>query len=327
MLDRLGLASEFVQSGVRVDTGLAFFNRAPLGRLRFASCPPPFPFVLSLPQQRTEYLLEERLRRLDARVVTRGAKLTSITQSADHVEAELMTAEGNRSTVRADLLIGCDGKRSLVRALAGIPFAGAAYSDFFTMGDFDDNTMLGPDAAIYLDGEGFVESFPLPDSLRRWVVRAEPQSVEKQPSDIAIDIERRVGVNIRGCRRYMVSAFRAERYLAGRFFLGRVVLAGDAAHVVSPVGGQGLNLGWLGAWRLSEQLQQAIQMGDDLTVALARYEKRQRPAVRRASRRAELNMLLGRPRRRPWLRNGIIRMLLSPGFRGMTARLFTMRGI
>src|SRR5512139_3309319 len=80
MLDRLGLASEFVQSGVRVDTGLAFFNRAPLGRLRFASCPPPFPFVLSLPQQRTEQLLEERLRRLDARVVTRGVKLTSMTQ-------------------------------------------------------------------------------------------------------------------------------------------------------------------------------------------------------------------------------------------------------
>ncbi|HEY6878710.1 MAG TPA: FAD-dependent monooxygenase, partial [Polyangiales bacterium] len=124
----------------------------------------------------------------------------------------------------------------------------------------------------------------------------------------------------------MVSAFCAEHFLADTFVRGRAILAGDAAHVLSPIGGQGMNLGWLDAMLLAELLPRALASSG--MHALNTYHNERRTAARRAIRRAEAFMTVAAER--PYA-HGIaeltVRALLSDPLKARAARLFTMHGL
>ncbi|RPI23201.1 MAG: FAD-dependent monooxygenase [Acidobacteria bacterium] len=328
---RLGLSAEFLARGIQVKRGLALDRRGRLGELNLSASLSAFPFVLILPQDQTERIFQEHLLSIGAAIVSRGTKFIGLRSKPGYVEIDCQDSDGRQSLVEAQFVVACDGKRSQVRQGARIPFLGSSYPDYFTMGDFDDNTAFGPDAAIFLPSQGLIESFPLPGARRRWVVRLEEPvpSPEVPParSEIESVLKRRIGHDLRGCKNYMLSRFQAERYLAPVLFNGRIVLAGDAAHVVSPIGGQGLNLGWLGAWRLAGQLSNVIRSGVDHPKAFSAYSLQQRGAARRAARRAEMNMRLGRRRRHVSLRNALVRVMLHSPIDRLTARLFTMQGL
>ncbi|RPJ86447.1 MAG: FAD-dependent monooxygenase [Acidobacteria bacterium] len=331
LLARLGLSAEFLARGVRVAKGVAFDDRGRVGELSLKACGSDFPFVLIFPQNETERLLQGHLRSNHPECFCSGSRVVGLTDTGAHVEIESIDSSGRLSTIQARFVIGCDGKRSQVRQSAGIPFAGGPYPDGFVMGDFDDNTDFGPNAAIFLHSQGLIESFPLPSQRRRWVVRSDngtrPLEIPATREEIESLLRNRIGHDLRKCRNYMVSRFQAERFLAPVLYRGRVVLAGDAAHVVSPIGGQGLNLGWLGAWRLAEQLREIVQAELPHRLGFARYDRAQRRAARRATHRAELNMTLGRKRTRVSLRNSLVRLLLQAPVDRLTARLFTMHGL
>ena len=116
----------------------------------------------------------------------------------------------------------------------------------------------------------------------------------------------------------MLSTFGIQRFLARQFTAGRVALVGDAAHVVSPIGGQGMNLGFLGAWRLAESL---ATRGD-----LTGYAPHRRSA-RRAVRRAEFNTVMGRATPLAAARDALTWAILHTPLNGPFARVFTMRGL
>jgi 2-polyprenyl-6-methoxyphenol hydroxylase-like FAD-dependent oxidoreductase len=137
-------------------------------------------------------------------------------------------------------------------------------------------------------------------------------------------VNERTGYALDPERFTMTSDFRAERFLARRFVTGCCALAGDAAHVVSPIGGQGMNLGWLDAVALARTLERSLRRPAHAARALAVYEAERRHAARAAQRRAALFMALGRPTTTR-LRTTAARLLLSAPVAPRAARFFTMR--
>lgn len=155
----------------------------------------------------------------------------------------------------------------------------------------------------------------------------EPSADEPSVHEIVEIVQRRTGHALSPERARAHSGFRAEHFLAGQLAVGRVALAGDAAHVISPIGGQGMNLGWLGASRLATMLGRALREGRDPSRALALDAGWRRRHARAAARRAELNMWIGRPTTSPDRRELVVRALLAPPCAGVLARMFTMRGL
>jgi 2-polyprenyl-6-methoxyphenol hydroxylase-like FAD-dependent oxidoreductase len=323
-LDALGLGTRFVEGGFRVRRGLAFAAGEPLGAVDFGSCLGRHRYVLSIEQQRTEALLREALEERAPGTLKLGVEVLDVMRHAHGVRVRTRREGGLEDTLESGFAVGCDGRRSRCRESNAIPFRGDPYPGSYLMGDAPDTTALGDEAAVYLHPEGLVESFPLPGRMRRWVVRRSDDGASDV--DALVDVVRaRTGHRVRGSDVTRLSAFRAERYVAERLEVGRVALAGDAAHVLSPIGGQGMNLGWLGACTLAEALADAVRAGRP-TPALGADARRRSRMARAAARRAELNMWLGRPTAR-LCRDGLVRMLLSrPAVHGL-ARLFTMRGL
>ena len=316
--------------GRQVHRGHAYLGTTLAGTLSFERCPPPYRFVLSLPQEKTERVLEERLRALDPGVLERGVEVLAIDdRTQGSVELALQRDGGPKASLRAELVVGCDGRDSLVRRAAGISYAGGSYEEPFVMGDFADTTSFGDDAALFLHPDGVMESFPLPGGRRRWVARV-ARPVDGDPrGELARLVAERTGNVLRDAECFMTSNFQAQRFLAQTLVRGRFVLAGDAAHVVSPIGGQGMNLGWLNAALLGRTLIALFEApgGLDLHALQAAYSG---PAQRRAlkvARRAAFNTQMAARWRHPALRAALVRLLLCAPLRGLLARVFTMRGL
>ncbi|CAN5800625.1 NAD(P)/FAD-dependent oxidoreductase [soil metagenome] len=352
------LADVLVDAGVQVRRGHGFAGPDhPLGTLEFGLLDPPWNFILMLPQWRTEALLQEALVARGRNLLRRGVTVTGVrTEAASGPQArriaiETLDASGKQATVRACFVLACDGKRSTVRDALGIAFSGEPYPHRYFMGDFtiDDGEALPPvpqfDAAIFVAGGGLVESFPLEAGVRRWVVQRVPEGRGEGGDPAADDrdaaariralvglVKRRTGVVLdpEGCR--MISAFGVERFLADRVWQDGVILVGDSAHVVSPIGGQGMNLGWMHALEAVDAVA-AVLRGEAPEGRVAReFEEQVRRRARQVMRRAEQNMTLGhRPPGGSALlqsvRAAIVRILLHSPLRRFIARRFTMHGL
>jgi 2-polyprenyl-6-methoxyphenol hydroxylase-like FAD-dependent oxidoreductase len=326
LLARLGVASPMVAEGVAVRRGLAFSDRRLLGEVRFDDLPGDFRYVLTLPQDRTEAILARRLEELAPDALHKGAT-ASVVRPTPHGVLLAYDAEGEQKVLRARVVVGCDGARSMVRASSGIAFPGRSYDAHFLMGDFRDDTAFGSAAAVYLTTEGLVESFPLPGRMRRWVAALDAPARSTAPEALAAMVFARtsLGVDPRTCT--MTSAFTPERRLASRFALGGVALAGDAAHVLSPIGGQGMNLGWLDAAALTQALPDRVLAGSNAAQRLGRYSRERRRRAAEAIRRAEMNMWIGRSRHDSDLRRRALAQTLRSRVAPTLSRIFTMRGL
>ena len=221
----------------------------------------PYPYLLVFPQGETERLLEDRLKSYGIEV-ERRTKLTGLLRDGSGVTATLLDAEGHASESRTPWLIGCDGARSAVRKGLELPFEGAEYEESFLLADVQlawdrpDDEMT-----VILTPEGPVVGFPFPEPGCWRLVHASTGTVEDSEAEPARVVTRFQSLlREHGQPKAVVSdpgwtsAFKIHRRVAGRFREGRCFIAGDAAHIHSPAGGQGMNTGIQDAYNLAWKL-------------------------------------------------------------------------
>jgi 2-polyprenyl-6-methoxyphenol hydroxylase-like FAD-dependent oxidoreductase len=283
-LEPSGATERLLAGAVRVTRGEARVDGRTLGVVRFDRLRRRFPFVAALPQAATETALAE-----GAPPVRRGAGVTSVARAGRGLRVSL--ADG--SVVEAPLAVVAGGWRA--RSLVYRPGAVRvrAYADRYLMADVaggaDDDL-----AVINVDRSGVLESFPLPGGRRRFVVW------DAAPEDEAGRVQRlraAVGARDPGAADHITeaTAFAVRRAVAPRLRRGGLFVIGDTAHEVSPIGGQGMNLGLLDAATLAPLLARWVLTGAEPALELERWEHRRLTSARTAAALATVNTSLGRP--------------------------------
>lgn len=325
VLERLGVAGTLAQRGMQVPRFRVRDRDRALLELRFDQLPSRHPYLLMLPQDVTEQVLEQALVAAGGGV-RRGCTVESLTDDGDAVTATVATAAG-RQQLRARYVVGADGMHSLVREMAGIGFAGAAYEESFVLADVDLDWPLGNgEVALFFAPAGLLVVAPLPNGSFRLVatLAAAPERPELADVQALLDTRgprRRPG---KVDRVHWSSRFRLHHRVADHYRRGRLLLVGDAAHVHSPAGGQGMNTGLVDACVLAALLADVLQ-GRRAETELDRYERLRRPAAQQVLRLAGglTAMATVRGVGRRWLRNLRLRLLnlLPPARRRLTAHL------
>lgn len=330
LFDEVGITEPFLKEGLKIRKGIALTEKKMLGKISFEHCPQPHNYILACPQFTTEKILRNELKKLDENALLTGAEFNQFEKHEDFVTTKYSTDDQATRHINSQVLVGCDGRNSLVRQQASIRYSGKRYDDTYIMGDFEDNTYFGPDAAVFLPKKGLIECFPLPNGMRRWVVKTDDYISKPTQEMLAAIVLDRIGYDLSGIEHSMLSSFGVQHFMAETFAKGRVFLAGDSAHVVSPIGGQGMNLGWLGASKLADILSAAATSSGVLqyTPAVAKdYSSVHRKIAKKVARRAEINMRLGRKPKIPLLRNLFVQGMLHSPLKTKVAKLFTMRGL
>ncbi|MEA5455685.1 NAD(P)/FAD-dependent oxidoreductase [Sinomonas sp. JGH33] len=321
VLESAGVAAGLAAAGVQLRDGVARAGGHDIARLEFD------PPILAVPQWRTEEALETRLAELAPDALRRGVRAVAVEPEAGGavVHAEVPAGETRFAARR---VAAADGAHSPLRAALGIAVRERAYPDAYVMGDYADATDDGHAAVLHLEPGGIVESFPLPGGVRRWVVHLDSPLADATPGELARLIAQRTGVAVDAATNSMLSTFTVRERLAESMVRGPAVLLGDAAHELSPIGGQGMTLGWLDAEAFAPLLARAAKDDGAWPELWAAVESGRRRAAAEAARHAGLNMALGRPLPGPLMaaRNAVFGELYRvDAVRAWTSRRFTMQ--
>jgi 2-polyprenyl-6-methoxyphenol hydroxylase-like FAD-dependent oxidoreductase len=257
VLDHLDVSRRLVKEGIQAPRFTIRDGRRTLIPVDFSVLPTAFPYSLMVPQATTERLLLGRLTELGGTVL-RPKTLTSVTQDADGVTATFDDGD----VIRARYVVGADGMHSTVREQAGIGFEGGAYQESFTLADVRLRGEAPPDEVILFWAKaGLTVVAPLPGDIYRIVAPV----VEALEDPSAAFVQQLLDERGLGAGRMVVtdvvwgSRFRIHHRVADTYRAGRLLLSGDAAHVHSPAGGQGMNLG----------IQDGVALADALAAVLA----------------------------------------------------------
>ncbi len=256
LLELFGLADTFVAQGLRARAGNVYAGTKRLVHLDLSRLQSRFPFILLLEQTETERLLTRALGRLGV-TVERGVELVSFEQDPGGVTARL-SDQGVSSTARFAYLAGCDGAHSVVRHALNIGFAGRTLDQRFVLADLDINWALPNDQFhIFTSAQGLMAIFPMRRG-HRLIAETPAASVDPAggptlPQLQALVAGRTPTAMALSDLRWS-SFFRVNSRLATRLRGGRVFLVGDAAHIHSPAGAQGMNTGVQDAVNLAWKL-------------------------------------------------------------------------
>jgi 2-polyprenyl-6-methoxyphenol hydroxylase-like FAD-dependent oxidoreductase len=243
-----------------------------------------YPFLLFLSQAETERVLAEHLAAAGV-LVERGAELAGLGDAGDTVTATLRHRDGREESVSARYVVGCDGGHSTVRGLAGIGFEGGSYPQTFVLADTEADGVEPGAAHAFVSEPGVLFFFPL-ITPATWRLLAMRSPADRAPPDVAVGLDEvqalastYTGGTVRLHDPVWMTNFRLHHRAATRYRAGRVFLAGDAAHVHSPAGAQGMNTGIQDAVNLGWKLAQSLRGGTDPAL-LDSYEAERAPIGR-----------------------------------------------
>jgi 2-polyprenyl-6-methoxyphenol hydroxylase-like FAD-dependent oxidoreductase len=275
VLEGLDVTRRLVKEGVEAPRFTIRDRQRTLLPVDFSVLPTEYAYSLMVPQSTTEKLLLDRLVELGGCVV-RPKTLTAIAQDRDGVTATFDDGD----VIRARYAVGADGIHSIVREQAGIGFEGGVYDESFVLAD----VRLAGDAPhdeviLFWDKAGLTVVAPLPGGVHRIVAPVADAPEEPSASFVQQLLDTRVGagqLTVTGI--VWGSRFRIHHRVADTYRAGRLLLAGDAAHVHSPAGGQGMNLGIQDAVALADAL--AAVLADGPETLLDDYSTARRPIAR-----------------------------------------------
>jgi 2-polyprenyl-6-methoxyphenol hydroxylase-like FAD-dependent oxidoreductase len=276
----IGIVDEILAQGVKV-LGMSQYA----GGKRFmhssgGELDSPYPFGLTLEQCKTEAALEGLLHTLGVKV-ERETELIALSERTESVAAAIRGADGRETIVETPWLIGCDGAHSRVRHLNHIHFPGEEDTRQYLLADVLTQTALARDEIhSFLGDDGMLLFFPLPN--QRWLIAADVpvhhDAAKEQPTlqEVQTIVEERGPDGISLSEPRWLTWFRINYRAAHHYRHGRIFLAGDASHVHSPFGGQGMNTGIQDAYNLAWKLALVYRGRAPLSL-LDSYEKERRP--------------------------------------------------
>jgi 2-polyprenyl-6-methoxyphenol hydroxylase-like FAD-dependent oxidoreductase len=259
IFDMAGVVPPFLAAANRVTSVSVTTHGRRLAHMRFAPEESPYAFVAMVPQDVTERLLVEELRRRGG-AVEYETTLRSAEPAGDRVRA-VAERRGESATVTARYVVGCDGAHSAIRHLLAIPFDGAIYDDSFMLADVQTNETLPADEMQLCPSEdGPAAIFPMSATRRRIVATIQQAEGDAPSLELVRRILReRAPSGIEALALQWSSYFRIHHRHVARLREGRFFLAGDAAHIHSPFGGQGMNTGLHDVWNLAWKLDLVLR--------------------------------------------------------------------
>jgi 2-polyprenyl-6-methoxyphenol hydroxylase-like FAD-dependent oxidoreductase len=270
LLDRAGCAAPFVATGMQVEAANIVAGGKQLGRIGFAGIDSPFPYALMIPQSETERLLEAHLSSLGIRV-EREVALLGFNDTGTAISASLQHPDGRTEDYLANWMIGCDGAHSTVRHGLRLQFQGKTLPSDWVLADVHVDGMPLPanELGIYLHEDGVIAIFPIGPGRYRIIADIGSSIDRSAHGTNALDGANRENptladmqaiVDRRGPGRVVLSdpiwlsSFHINERKVADYRSGRVFVVGDAAHVHSPAGGQGMNTGMQDAINLAWKL-------------------------------------------------------------------------
>src|SRR5579884_223717 len=259
MLDDLGIAENFLHTGMFLNSAHLHSGARSLARIHFTLEGTEYPRPLMLAQSETERLLTEHLQRVGI-TVERPVELTSFTDQGNQVVANLRHADGREEKIGCDWLLGCDGAHSTVRHTLAMEFTGEPDPNDFILADCRvEGTLPLDELSLFWHHKGVLAFFPFAAGRCRIIADMGTAKTTGHPpdpslSDVQNIVNERGPAGVRLSDPHWLAGFRVHERKVAEYRRGRVFLAGDAAHIHSPAGGQGMNTGMQDAWNLAWKL-------------------------------------------------------------------------
>ena len=263
MLDRMGLAEEITISGEKALCMRMYVQGRQLVQVDLSQVDSAFPFTILTPQTQTERILTARLEALGV-TIERGTELTGLTQDDNGAHLTVRGPDGSNAQIDTSWVIGADGSHSTVRSLVGTRLEGSFKGERFLLGDVESADELDRTAMhTFFSPAGPLIAFPMRGTRMRFIaqVRAPSgQPINLNPTQEQLQQvvdERTSGIKI--TKSHWLTEFEIHHAQVPAYRFGRAFLAGDAAHVHSPAGGQGMNTGMQDAFNLAWKLALTVQ--------------------------------------------------------------------
>ncbi len=295
LLDKLGLADQALAEGERLQSLQLLSEGKRAGTLTFLNNPgsksTPYPFGLIYGQDQTEHLLLKHLVEVGGQVEW-NTEVLSLEQRPDSVRVRVRVRDGGEESIEARWVVGADGAHSPVRHFLSLGFQGETYEQALFIADIDMEWGLEPRrGSMELARRGFFLFIPMRGKGRYRLFGALPPDLVARNS-LTLDEVRRVldtqsKEHITLLKMRWNSVYRTHHRIAERFRVGRVFLVGDAAHIHSPAGGQGMNTGIGDAFNLGWKLALVVK-GDAHETLLDSYEAERIPFARSILRGSDL---------------------------------------
>jgi 2-polyprenyl-6-methoxyphenol hydroxylase-like FAD-dependent oxidoreductase len=283
------IADDFVAAGKPLRGVNVYSNGKRMVSVHFDELDSAYPYILSLAQPETERILNDSLRRMGV-TVERGVELLALSQDAEKATVELRHTDGRLERLRMDWVIGCDGARSTVRRALDIPFEGHTFEQHFLLADVHVESVLPDNEAHVFSQHGDICAvFPMPGGRYRIIADNPPVEFgDREPTleECQAIVNLRVHTPITLSDPAWTANFRVNSRLVRALRTRRVFLAGDAAHIHSPAGGQGMNTGIQDAVNLAWKLA-LVCKGKSHPSLLDSYQAERYPVERAVLRQTD----------------------------------------